>query len=168
MGARMNLSPALFNSFSAENAATPIPPMLENITGDGETLDALAKDGTLTIPVTPIPEFMYGGTSADLPKRASEPLPREVSDFSTRDPQVCVSTLWMRKGKRGRGQVSANVYDVLNHLRVKVEPKKVTLIEVPLRSAFTFAPTSLKPGIYRIDINWDDQPVWRTFIQITD
>lgn len=167
-GRAMNLSTALFNSFSAENAATPISLLLDNFTADSKTLAALAKDGTLTVPVTPIPEFMYGGTSADLPKRASDALPREVSDFSTHDQQICVSTLWMRKAKRGKGQVSANVFDVLNHLRVNVEPKKVTLIDTPLRVAFTFAPSSLKPGVYRIDVNWDDQPVWRTFVEITD
>lgn len=111
---------------------------------------------------------MYGGTSADLPKRTSDALPREVSDFSSHDSQVCVSTLWTRKAKRSKGEISASVYDVLNRLRVKVEPRKVTLAEVPVRVAFTFAPTSLQPGVYRIDVNWDGQPAWRTFVRITD
>jgi len=167
-GRAINLSPALFNSFSAENAATPIPAVFDKVQGDGKTLADLSKEGILTVPLAPMPEFMYGGTSADLPKRASDPLPREVSDFSSHDPQICVSTLWMRRAKLSKGQVSANVYDVLNHLRVKVEPKKVTLVEAPLRTAFTFAPSSLQPGVYRIDVNWDDQPVWRTFVHITD
>jgi hypothetical protein len=76
--------------------------------------------------------------------------------------------LWVRKAKKSKGEISANVYDVLNRVRVKVEPKKVALGDIPVRVAFTFAPTALQPGVYRIDVNWDDRPVWRTFVRITD
>ena len=167
-GRVMNVSAGLFNSFSAENAATPLMPVFDRLEGDGKTLDALAKDGTLTIPIVAQPEFMYGATTADLPRRASDPLPKEISDFSARDPQICVSTMWIRKGKRSKGMMSARVYDAMNRLRVNVEPKKVTMGEIPMRVAFTFAPTSLAPGVYRVDVNWDDQPAWRTFFRITD
>jgi S1-C subfamily serine protease len=44
-GRAMNLSAALFNSYSAENAATPFLPFFDNPAGTGKTLDDLAKDG---------------------------------------------------------------------------------------------------------------------------
>jgi len=37
-----------------------------------------------------------------------------------------------------------------------------------MRSSFSFALGPLSPGIYRIDLIWDDEPVWRTFIRVTD
>jgi hypothetical protein len=168
-GARaVNLSPSLYTSFNGANAATPILPVFDILAGDSKTLEALTKDGSLTVPIVAIPELGYGGTSAELQKHFTDPMPKEVTDFSTRDPQICVTTLWLRRAKRSKGQVSATIYDVMNHPRVKVEPKKVTMFESPVRVSFTFAPASLPPGLYRIDVNWDDQPVWRTFVRITD
>jgi hypothetical protein len=114
-----------------------------------------------------MPEFVYGGTITDLPKRASDPLPHDMSDFSTKDAQISVYSLWVRKGKLSKGELSASIYDPLNRLRIKAIPKKVTLGDVPIRIAFSFSPSSLQPGVYRVDVSWDGHPAWRTFIRIT-
>ena len=37
---------------------------------------------------------------------------------------------------------------------------------VPDRNAFRFVPGPLSPGVYRIDLCWDGQAVWRTFIKV--
>ena len=167
-GRALSVSPALWNSVSAENAVTPVSEIPRDLMGSGKTLDALASEGILSAPITPMREFLYGGASNELPKRASDPMPRDMSDFSTRDPQVWIISLWARKGKLAKGELSAKVYDPLNRSRVVVAAKKVTLQDMPVRIGFSFSPTSLQPGIYRIDLNWDGRPVWRTFIRITE
>lgn len=167
-GRTMSVSPALWNSFSAENAATPVSEIPESLSGSGKLLEALRTDGVLTTAVTPMPEFMYGGSTTDMPKSASDPMPRDVSDFSTRDPQIWIYALWVRKGKTSKGQISASVYDPMNRLRFAVAPKKASLPATPVRMAFNFSPAALEPGVYRVDLNWDGRPVWRTFIRITE
>ena len=64
--------------------------------------------------------------------------------------------------------MSAKVHDQQNRLRITVEPRKLSLSDAPTRSAFTFSPAGLNAGIYRIDLIWDDRPVWRTFIRVVD
>jgi hypothetical protein len=99
---------------------------------------------------------------------ASDPLPRDVAEFSKRDKQVWVISEWLKKGKISKGVMSAKVYDEQNRVRVTVPPKKISLFSTPARSGFGFSPASLIPGIYRIDLIWDEQPVWRTFIRINE
>jgi hypothetical protein len=101
-------------------------------------------------------------------KSAGDPLPRETYEFSRRDGLVWVISEWQKKGKVSKGMLSAKVYDDQNRVRVTVAPKKTSLPLSLLRSGFNFALQPLSPGIYRIDLIWDDEPVWRTFIRVTD
>jgi len=112
--------------------------------------------------------ILYVGTAAEMPKSASDALPRDIATFSRRDNQVWVISEWRKAGKISKGVLSAKVYDDQNQLRVTVQPKRVSLSAAPTRSGFGFAPASLPPGFYRIDLLWDDQPVWRTFIRISE
>jgi len=163
----MNVSPGLFNSFSSANAATPISMMPTSIATPGKTLEEMRTAGLLTVPITAMPEFLYGGTSNTLAKNSTD-LPHGVSDFTAHDQQIYVYSLWARKGKLSKGEVSGSVYDSSNHLVVNVPPKKIGLLVSPVRVAFSFSPASLPPGVYRIDLNWDGTPSWRTFVRITD
>jgi len=80
-----------------------------------------------------------------------------------------VYTFWQKKDKAAKGTIGAKVYDVQNHLAVTVPPKKATLVqEVPSRSAFSFSPAQLTPGVYRVDVLWLDQVVWRSFFRIVE
>ena len=166
-GRNMSVSPSLWNSFSAENAATPVSEVPTNF-GAPKLLEALRMEGVLTTPVAPMPEFMYGGATTDIPKRASDTMTRDVSDFSARDSQVWIYSFWVRKGKNSKGEISASVYDPMNRLRFAVPPKKTSLPDTPVRVAFSFSPAPLEPGVYRVDLNWDGRPVWRTFIRIIE
>jgi len=47
-----------------------------------KSLDQLAREGILTAAVVAMPEFVYGGTVANLPKRAANPMPPDSSEFS--------------------------------------------------------------------------------------
>jgi hypothetical protein len=156
-------------AFSAStNAATAISEVSEINKGPAQSLDQLDRDGILTPNVTAMPEFLYGGTVKNLPRRAEDPLPEDTAEFSRRDSFVNVYSFWKREGKTSKGTLSATVCDVSNHVRVTVPPKKVALLNESTRFSFGFGPSPLLPGVYRIDLLWDNRPVWRTYIRITD
>jgi hypothetical protein len=136
--------------------------------GPARSLDQLDHDGILTPTVTGMPEFLYGGTVKNLPRRAADPLPEDTAEFSHRDSSVNVYSFWKREGKTSKGTLSAMIYDVSNHVRVTVPPKKVALLNESTRFSFGFGPSPLQPGVYRIDLLWDNRPVWRTYIRIND
>jgi S1-C subfamily serine protease len=167
-GRALNVSPALWQAFHNQNSVTPISALPTKSADGAKSFDALLADGTLTVPIDPMQEFAYGSATNTLPKNPIDPLPREVSEFSKKDAQVWIFTMWSRKGKLSKGEISSRVYDPSNHVVVTTAPKKVTLQEAPIRVSFSFSPASLPPGIYRIDVAWDERPVWRTFIRISD
>ena len=163
----MSVSPGLFNDLAAVNAAIPLSALPANAPNHA-TLAELAASGVLTQPLSALPEFLYGGTALDMTKKAGDTTPRDVSEFSARDPQIWVYSFWEQKGKLSKGLVSAKVYDEQNRVRVTIPPKKVTLTSTPMRLTFNFPPAALKAGTSRIDIIWDDRAVWRTFVRLTE
>jgi hypothetical protein len=95
-------------------------------------------------------------------------MPPDAAEFSPRDASVNVYSFWKHQAKISKGEISASVYDAGNHVRGTIPPKKISLRDEPTRFSFGFGPSSLQPGIYRIDLLWDGHPVWRTFIRITE
>ena len=161
------LSAGLWNSFAAEDAATPISAVSQNLSADS-TLETLAASGILTAPLVPMPEFLYGSVTTDVPKHANNLILRELSEFSTHDSQISIYSMWVKRSKLSKGLLSGSVYDATNRLRVTVPPKKVSLSDIETRLSFSFSPQMLEPGIYRVDVNWDGRPAWRTFLRITN
>jgi hypothetical protein len=151
----MNVSPSVGLAGSQVNAATPIP-ALQTVAGNPSSLDDLLAKDIVAAPLSDMDGLLYVGTFLEMPKTASEPLPRDVGEFSRRDKQVWVLSEWQKKGKISKGIISAKVYDEQNRLRVVVDPKKTSLQSTPMRSGFAFAPTGLDAGIYRIDLLWDE------------
>lgn len=157
----------LLGSFNITNAATPISDLPRNLPLEAKTFEALLVEAVLTAPVQPMVEFVDAGATNQMPKPGA-PLPHDVSDFSNRDPQIWVYALLAKKGKRSKGDVSLVVFDSANRQRVVSRPKKVTLGEATERLVISFSPAMLQPGIYRVDLNWDGEPAWRTFIRVTE
>ena len=164
----MSVNPALGITTKALTAATPTSGIPGEIPVKIWKLRDLVASGVLTPPLSDMDALIYVTTSREMSKSANDALPKETSEFSRRDKQVWVISEWQKKGKVSKGVVAARVYDAENHVRVTVEPKKTSLPYSPMRSGFSFSPGSLDPGVYRIDLTWDDQPVWRTFIRVTD
>jgi hypothetical protein len=131
-------------------------------------LSELVESGVLTAPLADMEGLLYVQTSLDLGAKASDPLPRDVCEFSRRDKQVWVISEWLKRGKVSKGLLSAKVYDEHNRVRITAEPKKTSLESTPTRSGFSFAPSALTAGMYRIELMWDGRPVWRTFIRVVD
>jgi S1-C subfamily serine protease len=164
----MSVNPALGILTGALNAATPVPAIPAQLPEKASSLSELVAAGVLTAPVSEMDGLIYVTTANEMTKAASDPLPRDVWEFSRRDKQVWVISEWQKRGRVSKGLLAAKVYDGQNRVRVVVQPKKVSLYPIPLRSGIGFSPESLNPGIYRIDLLWDDQPVWRTFIRVAD
>jgi hypothetical protein len=164
----MSISPALGISTHSLSVVTPISAIPAQLPETPTSLAVLLGSGVLTAPLSEMAGLLYVGTSSEQIKQTSDPLPRDVCEFSRRDKQVWVISEWLKKGKVSRGMFSAKVYDEHNRVRVTVQPKRISLSSTPSRSNFGFEPTSLTPGIYRIDLIWDEQPVWRTFIRINE
>ena len=167
-GRATSISPALWVTFHAAASATPITEVKLPTGDETKSFADLTAQSIFTAPIEPMAEFQYGGATNELPKSAMSSLPRDMSDFSTHDGQIYIYTLWIRRGKLGKGELSAKVYDAMNRVKIDVAPKKTSLSEVPVRIAFGFPPAQLQPGVYRVDVLWDGQPAWRTFVRIVD
>ena len=133
------------------NEATPIAAIPSTVAGRPATLQTLLDSGVLTPPTVPNPSLI----SAELTK--------------TSDKLAWVHTVWQKKSRAGNGEVTVKVYDVRNRLLVDRTPQKISLTETtPLRVPFEFSLQKFTAGVYRIDVFWNDQPVWRTFLTLTD
>jgi len=133
------------------------------------SLKTLADKGALCAPITAFAGFQYGGTTNKLPSDPLAPASRNVTDFSRKDPAVVVYTFWQKKDKNAKGTIGAKVYDAQNHVLLTVPPKKTSLPDsLPLRSSFGFSPGGMTPGVYHVDVVWQDEVVWRTFFRVVE
>lgn len=159
---------AVFTPFTIVTAATPISLVPQTSAGAPKSIFVLQKEGALTPELFPHPSLTFGGTAAVLPKNDSL-VPEGATQFSRRDPFVHVFTIWDRKEKKNsKGLFSAHIYDATNQVRMSLKEKKVSIPESPSRIAFTVSPATLEPGIYRVDVHFNAQPVWRTFFTVVD
>ena len=163
----LSVSPTLYLMMVVNNAATPID--LVRVEGAvPATLKTLRESGILSTALAPMPSFLYGATSLAF-KGQRDSLPQGVSEFSKKDTEIWVYSMWQRKDRVSKGMVSAEVYDAANRVRVRVTPKKISIpAEAPLRYGFAFSPQNLVSGPYRVDVCFDGRPIWRTFLTITD
>ena len=150
------------------NSATTISELPNEVPSNTTTLEQLASAGLLTTLLSPMPELVSAGTTNELRKRVSAGLPPEVSEFSQRGPEVGLFAVWLKKGKLSKGTIVIQAFDTANKLRMAGSAKKVSLARAAQEVGFTFSPSSLEPGTYRIDLSWDGIPIWRTFIRITE
>ncbi len=165
----LSVSPSLFMKMASTSAATPLERVVVDNGASDRTFAELRASGVLTPPIQPTRAFTYGGTSNEFPKTRDQQLPSDISDFSSKDQQIWLYSIWQRHDKISKGVVSARVFDASNRSRVEIAPKKVSLAAAtPIRIGTGFSPASFQPGTYRIDVLFNDVPVWRTFFTITD
>jgi hypothetical protein len=154
---------------NGETAATPITVLPASNRLEPASFQALLNRGDLTAPLKPTPSLLYGGSARSVAKRPDDLSTADATEFSHRDQFAWIYTLWEKKDKNGKGAVSAKVYDSHNRVVVDVTPKRVSLPEgPPLRVAFDVPLDKFSPGVFRVDVLWNDQPAWRTFFTVTD
>jgi hypothetical protein len=165
----MSVSPALWSRLTADVSVTPIGALSSHGDLPAATLQSLLDQGILTPPLNPSASLAYGGSARALSKTPNDMTTQDASEFSHRDQVAWIYTLWRKKDKTSKGLVSAKVYDSRNHLAVNVVPKKISLAEkLPMRVAFDFPLAKFAAGVYRVDVLWNGEPAWRTFITVTD
>jgi hypothetical protein len=150
------------------NSATPIVDVALGGTNT-KSLATLQSEGLLTPALSPMPEMLLGGTAPEIPKDASDRRIRDVSEFSSREhTELIVYAFWIKRAKLSKGELSASVFDATNQRRGTIAPRKVTLKGTEQRFSFALPLRDFSPGYYRIDLYWDNTPVWRTHVRVVD
>jgi hypothetical protein len=156
----------LANTSSMASGAADLPVTFASV---GKQLTDLRNENVLTPLLNPMPEFVRGGTTAQLPKDAADLSLVDKTEFSARDDaQMIVYSYWIKKSKLSKGELSAQVFDVANQLRGSIPGKKLSLGDREQRFSVALAPKGMSAGYYRIDICWDGKPVWRTYVRIVE
>jgi len=165
----VSMSSALFSGLGAVRAAVPVTVVQhERLPANADTLSDLVAKKVFTRPLAPGPSFLWGGMSDKAPKNLNMPPPDFKSEFR-RNENINVLMNWQKRDKVGKGVLGAEIYDAGNRLLGTVAGKKVSLAEMaPTQLMFGFSPAPLTPGIYRIDVLWNEQAVWRTFFTVIE
>ncbi|MBI1750333.1 MAG: trypsin-like peptidase domain-containing protein [Acidobacteria bacterium] len=133
------------------------------------TLAELAQAGHMTPPLLGHENVMSGTLSAEILR--NEQLPRAVkekSEFSRKEGQFFILLGVDPKEKR-KTLVSLKVYDLDNRLIVQSESNSRDFRPGVLKFMdWKFPIATMTPGIYRLDVCFDQDPAWRTFFRITD
>lgn len=151
------------------DTATAIDELPAVVPTAGRTLDQLRAENVLTPVLVDMPELAFGGMTRQLPKSLEERV-ADSTQFSARDdPQFFVYTAWLKRSKLSKGEVSATISDLANHVITTVPPKKISLgTDREQRVSFSVSPKTIQPGFYRVDVMWNGQPAWRAYVRITD
>jgi hypothetical protein len=132
------------------------------------TLGQLAAQGTLTPLLQPTPEFISGGISLTASAGASAtPYGAEFSRGG--NGTVTVYSTWrtQRNTRATKGTLAVTVYDAANHPHARAA-KPVSLARAAQRFEVSFPVQALPVGYYRIDVAWNDAPVWRGYVHIAE
>jgi hypothetical protein len=165
----ISMSPALFSGLGATRSAVPVTVLQHQpLPATPDTSSDLVAKKTFTRPLGPGPSFLWGGMSDKAPKNLNMPPPEFKSEFR-RNENINVLMNWQKRDKNGKGMLGAEIFDASNKLLGTVAAKKVSLAErEATQLMFGFSPAPLTPGIYRIDVLWNDQAVWRTFFTVVE
>jgi hypothetical protein len=155
--------------WNAEIAAVPIAVVRVVSGGKPASLEVLLDSGVLTPPLVTMRSLVSAGVARSISKTPTGLSTKDASEFSHSDTVAWIYTLWQKKSKTGKGEVSARVYDPRNKLLVDLTPQNISLPEAaPALVDFRVALQKFTPGVYRVDVLWNDQPAWRTFFTVTD
>jgi hypothetical protein len=164
----VTVNPGLSLLLVGSSTATVISDVPAMLPGATVLFDDLTRQGVLTSPLSPMPEFVYGGTTLQLPKNPTDRV-NDTTEFSKRDDALInVYTFWVKRSKLSKGTLSATVFDVENHVISSIPPKKVSLRDQDQRLSVSWPSRGMAPGPYRIDVSWDGKPAWRTYIRVVE
>jgi hypothetical protein len=158
-----------------ENGATPlvvpisaIPEQLNS--NQPVTLSALDAEGLFIRPVTRDTQVTNGVLCRNYRQLGHVAFTPEgqTSQFSRANDSLGVVITWTPNTKT-KSTAQFQVYDIDNHLVGRTPLQKIDLEpRVTAYSAVKIALTSLKPGMYRIDLLLGDMPEWRGFFRVTE
>jgi hypothetical protein len=144
-------------------AAIPIEKGMVESKTSSMKLQTLSNSGILTPALSETPVFVNGMVTDNIP--ADLNLQSKVQ--FARGETIIIYTNWVRKENIRKGVTSIRVYDSRNRLRSQGKPQPLNLpANSMLQFTTQFPVGSLEAGIYRVDVFWNDLPVWRAFISI--
>ena len=130
------------------------------------TLQDMLTSGMMTPPLSKTPVFSFGAITDKISADYSYV---SKTQFSRKNSEIIVYTIWEKKEKISKGEVSMIVYDAANRVRSKVKPASLRFKpQGKMQFLYKFSPANLEPGLYRIDLFWDGLPIWRAGIAVLD
>jgi hypothetical protein len=147
-------------------SASTLEGIESKIKSPSRTLKDLLDAGILTPPLSKNDVLAFGAITDNIaPDNSYEAKER----FSRRDPAIFVYTTWAKQGKIDKGFVSLKIYDTNNSLRAKTGSQNLKLPDGKImKYQLGFSPANLEPASYRIDLLWNEVPIWRAFFTIMD
>lgn len=132
-------------------------------------LDELSRSGQFVQPLVRDEYISLGRLARGLERQGPVPLLVDAkSEFSRKDGQVVLLVTWEPRVKR-RGRAYFRTYDLDNRIVIDSKPGKIDLKPGHLfDTAWKLSLGTLQPGVYRIDVFVDQDPVWRTFLRIIE
>ena len=134
------------------------------------TLEQLAADGQFVPPLVWKDDVVSGTLTKSLPKDKTK-LPNMVDDkfeYTRADARAYIFLILAPRQKR-KGLSSILIYNLDNRLLGQSAPMKVSLDAGQTKfwnAEFPLA--NLTPGVYRVDLTFDGNPLWRTYFRITE
>jgi len=153
------------NAKSGAVTVTPINEKMLQVDLPPMTIKSMLDSGILTPPLSETPVLVYAGSTNSIPTSLYMPAKTQYSRKET----VYIYANWQQKEDIRKGFASLKVFDINNKVSWEEKPQSLKLFpNKPTPFISKFNAGILGTGIFRIDIYWNDLPVWRSFIFITD
>jgi len=163
-GSRVPGSRAIFPS---DVEAIPITGVTVPSGGKAVRLEVLIDSGLLTPPLTLMRSLVSCGVARSITKGPNGVTADDASEFSRTDAVARIYSLWQKKDKGGSGEAAARIYDVRNKVLVDFTPQTLPIPEnAPALVDFRAALQKYVPGVYRVDVLWNEQAVCRKFFTV--
>ena len=155
--------------FRAELKGAPIVPVsLIRVQPEAQpsTIADLHQRGELVPPLVGDEHVMSGGFARDIVKGPVVAPSDQREEFSIREKIFAAFVTW-NPLQRLKGVTKLRVYDSDNRLVGESKPDKVNVRKAQL--ALTSWQVSVPPtaGLYRVDVFFEEKPLWRAFVRIT-
>jgi S1-C subfamily serine protease len=132
-------------------------------------LQELSARGIVPPPVVGPLNVFTGTIARGVEKRNNVPFPMdEKTEFrSSEGDAVAFLTFDPQEKRQGMGVF--RIYDIDNRLAVEGKPVKITLRPRQYSvTMWTFPLARLRPGTYRIDLDLDADPIWRSYFRVVE
>ncbi len=131
-----------------------------------ETIATLEASGVLLTPLVGSEDIVSGGFARRLSKSNLVAPADQKDTFSAGENTFFVFVNWL-PAERVKGTCLLRVYDASNHLIGESQPGKADYRKGQLTLSTWQLPIPPNPGAYRVDVLFNDKPVWRGTVHVT-
>lgn len=156
-------------SYTVTTMAFPLS-SLPSVPADSRiTLQELAAQGIFPPPMVGPLNVLTGNIARGVETRNNVPVPiDEKTEFKSSEGEA-VAFLTFDPQEKRQGMGVFRIYDIDNRLAMEGKPVKITLRpRVYSVTTWKFPLARLRPGTYRIDLNIDADPVWRSYFRVVE